>query len=125
MTEIVANTAEVVEIARQAESVVSTQADVVEETTESFRRIDRQVQSLLDALGTISNNVDEMNSSRSETLEAIESISAVSAETAACSSTVYTSAGSQLSAVQELEKASVDLAEKSDRLVEMLKSFTI
>lgn len=125
VTEIVANTAEVVEIARQAESVVSTQADVVEETTESFRRIDRQVQSLLDALGTISNNVDEMNSSRSETLEAIESISAVSAETAACSSTVYTSAGSQLSAVQELEKASVDLAEKSDRLVEMLKSFTI
>lgn len=125
VTEIVANTTEVVEIARQAESVVSTQSDVVEETTESFRRIDRQVQSLLDALGTISNNVDEMNSSRSGTLEAIESISAVSAETAACSSTVYTSAGSQLSAVQELEKASVDLAEKSERLVEMLKSFNV
>lgn len=124
-SEIVSNTAEVVEIARQAEGVVSTQASVVEETTDSFRRIDSQVQSLLDALNTIFNNVEDMNSSRSETLEAIEGISAVSAETAACSSTVYTSAGSQLSAVQELEKASVELAEKSDKLVEMLKTFTV
>ncbi len=125
VTEIVGKTGEVVEIARQAEEVVSTQAGAVEDTTNSFRSIDQQVKSLLDALGTISSNVEEMNSSRSETLEAIESISAVSAETAASSTSVYTTAGTQLDASQELGKAANQLRERADRLVEILRTFHV
>ena len=125
VTEIIGKTQEVVDIARQAEEVVASQTDVVEDTTNSFRMIDQQVASLIKALGTISNVVEEMNNSRNETLEAIESISAVSAETAACSSSVHNSAGTQLSAVKDLEDASTELRSRSDRLVEILGSFQV
>jgi methyl-accepting chemotaxis protein len=125
VNEIVEKTQDVVSIAQQAEEVVSTQAGAVEETTASFRQIDQQVESLLAALATISTNVQEMNSSRSETLEAIESISAVSAETAACSSTVYSSAGSQLDAIKDLDQAAQDLRERADKLVDVLGTFSV
>ena len=125
VSEIVGKTGEVVKIAREAEDVVSSQAGAVEETTQSFRDIDEQVASLLKALDTISANVSEMSSARTETLDAIESISAVSAETAACSSSVYTTAGTQLEAISELDNAATQLREKADKLVEMLGNFTI
>jgi methyl-accepting chemotaxis protein len=66
-----------------------------------------------------------MNSSRSETLEAIEGISAVSAETAACSTSVYSSAGSQMNAIKDLDQAAQDLRERADRMVEILGTFTV
>lgn len=125
INEIMDKTGEVVGIAKQAEEVVSTQTGAVEDTTTSFRMIDSQVESLLKALETISSNVQEMNASRTETLEAIESISAVSAETAACSSTVYTTAGTQLNAIEDLDKASQQLRDKAEHLVEMLGTFTV
>lgn len=125
VTEIIEKTGEVVDIAKQAENVVSSQTEVVEETTKSFRMIDEQVASLIHALDTIINVVEEMNTSRNETLEAIESISAVSAETAACSSSVHNTAGTQLDAVKDLEDASVKLRRRSDRLVEVLGSFQV
>ena len=66
-----------------------------------------------------------MNSARTETLDAIESISAVSAETAACSASVYTTAGTQLEAISELDNAASQLREKADKLLEMLGNFTV
>ncbi len=123
--QIVAQTGDVAEIARQAEEVVSTQAGAVEETTSSFRQIDRQVESLITALDTITSNVQEMSGARSQTLQAIESISAVSAETAACSSSVYTTAGTQLDAIENLDRASKQLRERADSLIDVLSSFTV
>lgn len=125
VNEIVRQTEDVVGIAQQAAAVVSTQSGAVEDTTQSFKMIDKQVESLLKALATISNNVADMNSSRAETLEAIESISAVSAETAACSTTVYASAGSQLDAVKDLDKAAQELHDRSEMLAEILSTFTV
>lgn len=125
VNEIVTQTEDVVGIAQRAEAVVSTQTGAVEETTQSFRMIDKQVESLLKALATISSNVEDMNNSRAETLEAIESISTVSAETAACSSTVYSSAGSQLDAVKDLDKAAQELHDRSEMLTEILSTFTV
>ncbi len=125
VNEIVAQTEDVVGIAKKAEAVVSTQSGAVEETTQSFKMIDKQVESLLKALATISSNVADMNSSRAETLESIESISAVSAKTAACSTTVYSSAGSQLDAVKDLDKAAQELHDRSEMLTEILSTFTV
>ncbi|MCM1282989.1 MAG: methyl-accepting chemotaxis protein [Muribaculaceae bacterium] len=123
--EIVAQTGDVVEIAKQAESVVSSQSGAVEETTSSFRLIDKQVEELLMALQTISSNVQEMGGARNQTLSAIESISAVSAETAACSTSVYDAAGTQLKAIQDLDHASQQLAGKADSLLELLSTFQV
>lgn len=125
VNEIVGKTGDVVSIAKRAEEIVSTQTGAVEETTASFHQIDRQVESLLAALDTISSNVQEMSSSRSETLEAIEGISAVSAETAACSSSVYSSADSQMTAIKDLDRASSELRKRADNLIEILGTFTV
>ena len=69
VNEIIGKTGQVVEIARQAETVVSSQSGAVEETTASFRHIDELVAQLLQALETIINNVQEMNGARNETLK--------------------------------------------------------
>lgn len=118
-------TNDVVDIATQADTVVTSQADAVEETTNSFKLINEQVELLLQALGTISTDVADMNSSRNETLEAITSISAVSAETAACTTSVSDSAGTQQSAISNLDNASSNLRDKSDKLIEILNKFQI
>ena len=123
--EISTKTNDVVEIATQAETVVSSQAGAVEQTTNSFRQIDEQVESLIEALNTITTDVADMNSSRHETLEAITSISAVSAETAACTSSVSDSAGTQQSAIANLDQASLNLRNKAEQLVEILTQFQV
>ena len=125
INEIVQKTGEVAAIAKQAKETVSGQSGAVDQTTESFRQIDQQVEALLGSLATISSNVQEMNTSRSHTLEAIEGISSVSAQTASHSSAVYTTADMQLNAVLELEKESQQLRQKSDQLVEILSTFQV
>ena len=92
-----------VNIARQAEDAVSSQSSVVEDTTNSFKQIDQLVAQLIQALQTISNNVQEMNGARNETLSAIESISDASTQTAECSSSVHSAAGTQLDAIKNLD----------------------
>ncbi len=125
VSEIIGQTKDVASVARQAQDVVNTQVDAVEDTTRSFQQIDEQVKSLLGALNTIINNVQDMNGARSNTLEAIEGITAVSAETASCSDLVSSTANTQMDAVDNLTMASDTLRQKADSLTEALQSFTV
>lgn len=123
--EIVNKTGEVVSIAKQAETAVTSQADVVEDTTESFRQIDKLVAQLIQALDIISQNVQEMDGARNETLTAIESISSASSQTAECSSSVHAAAGTQMDAVKNLDEASQSLTSKAESLLDALSSFQV
>jgi methyl-accepting chemotaxis protein len=123
--EIVGKTGDVVSIARKAEAAVSSQADVVEDTTASFRQIDMLVEQLIQALQTIASNVQEMNGARNETLSAIESISDASSQTAECSSSVHLAAGTQMVAVKNLDVASQSLTAKAESLLDALATFTV
>ena len=123
--EILSKTSEVVTIAKQAEAVVSSQNGAVEDTTASFRQIDELVAQLIQALQTITNNVQEMNGARNETLSAIESISDASTQTAACSSSVHNAAGTQLDAVKNLDEASQSLTAKAESLLDALSTFQV
>lgn len=123
--EIATQTGNVCTIAREAEAAVYSQTDVVENTTTSFRQIELQIDKLLDALQTIVSNVQTMDGSRNETLNSIEGISTVSAQTAANSTTVYTKAETQLSAIMELENASSQLQTKADHLIDVLNTFKL
>lgn len=115
----------VVNTAMRAEEIVFSQNGAVESTTDAFRQIEKQVESLLLALNTISNNVMDMSTSRTETLDAISGISAVSSETAACSTSVYEAAGTQMESVTQLNEAAHQLGERADELVDILGSFTV
>ncbi|MBQ0028148.1 MAG: methyl-accepting chemotaxis protein [Lachnospiraceae bacterium] len=123
--EIVGKTAQVVEIARKAEDVVTEQGKAVELTTNSFRNIENQVDSLIDALGTISANVEEMDASKNQTLLAIEGIGSVSAQTTEGATGVNDSLESQKNAIDELSEAANMMHDRADKLAQLLGNFTI
>lgn len=123
--EMITNTGDVVDIAKQAETIVASQEEAVESTTRAFREIDRQVSELMEALRLISDSVENMDSDRSATLGSIESISAVSAQAASSSQEVYTTADKQLSAITKLETASEQLQKRASQLRESLQQFTL
>ncbi len=123
--EIIGKTEDVVTIAREAEAVVNSQSDVVENTTDSFRQIEDLVSNLVTALGTISTDVQEIDGARNKTLSAIESIFDASTQTAECSSSVHSAAGTQMEAIRNLDEASQSLTNKAESLLDALSSFRV
>lgn len=123
--EIEMTTEEATQVARQAESIVDDQNQAVNSTTDSFRQIDNKVEELLKSLQQINDSVADMENQRNTTLSAISGISAVSAETAAGSSNVATAAEKQLTAIQELDKATSALAARSEELTALLEGFQV
>ncbi len=123
--EIETTTEEATQVARQAESIVDDQNRAVNSTTDSFRQIDNKVEELLKSLQQINDSVADMENQRNTTLSAISGISAVSAETAAGSSNVATAAEKQLTAIQELDKATSALAARSEELTTLLSGFQV
>lgn len=123
--EIETTTEEATQVARQAESIVDDQNQAVNSTTDSFRQIDNKVEELLKSLQQINDSVADMENQRNTTLSAISGISAVSAETAAGSSNVATAAEKQLTAIQELDKATSALAARSEELTALLSGFQV
>ena len=123
--EIETTTEEATQVARQAESIVDDQNRAVNSTTDSFRQIDSKVEELLKSLQQINDSVADMENQRNTTLSAISGISAVSAETAAGSSNVATAAEKQLTAIQELDKATSALAARSEELTALLEGFQV
>ena len=123
--EIVANMGEVVNVAKKAEDVVKQQEESVSNTTNSFNEMDGQVQTLVESLENIKENVNNMETARAATLGAIESISAVSAETAACSTNVSEMASKQMEAIHTLDDAASQLTARAEELAVLLQEFKI
>ena len=123
--EMIKQTHDVVETAKQAEAVVTSQKDAVTNTTASFEEMSQQISNLVNSLSAITEDVNSMGVSRDTTLSAIESISAVSEETSACSSNVADTAVTQLNSVTKLDSASSNLAKRAEELTELLKQFTL
>ena len=123
--EISDKTAEVVDIAKQAEATVASQSSVVDLTKNSFVEIEAQVNALIGALDTITSNVSQIDESRVQTLNSIESISAVSEETVAYSSAVNDATNTQSQAISNLDEASTQLKRRAEDLVDMMKAFII
>lgn len=123
--DIIQNTGEVVTIAKEAEATVEFQEQAVTKTTEAFLSMDKQIQTLLDSVAGISDNMRNMETARNTTLNAIEGISAISAETAAGSSNVHTTVDAQREAITTLDTAAGVLQDRAAELTELLKQFTI
>lgn len=123
--QMISQTHDVVETARQAEVIVDSQKTAVSTTTTSFDDMNQQITNLMDSLSTITNDVNSMGVSRDTTLSAIESISSISEETSAASSNVTNTAVRQMDSATELAKASSDLATRANELTELLKQFTL
>ena len=123
--QMIEQTHDVVETAKQAETIVDTQKDVVNTTTSSFNEMSEQITNLVSSLTTITSDVSSMGVSRDTTLSAIESISAISEETSAASSNVATTAVTQLESVQKLDVAASNLAKRAEELTQLLQQFNL
>ncbi|MGN1146985.1 MAG: methyl-accepting chemotaxis protein [Lachnospiraceae bacterium] len=123
--EIVQNTADAVEVAKQSEDTVATQEKVVEITSNAFQDINEKVMMLVEALTTISSNMENMEQGRKTTLASVESISAISTETAAGASNVTTTTNEQLSAIVNLEREAANMQALSEQLNETMTKFRI
>lgn len=123
--EIVANTESAVEAAKRSEDTVSVQEKAVEVTAHSFRDINEKVSLLVDALTTISANMENMEQDRKSTLASVESISAISTETAAGTSNVTSTTNEQLSAIENLKREASNMQKLSEQLTSMMNGFRI
>lgn len=123
--EIVQNTEAAVDVAKQSEDTVALQEKVVEVTANSFHDINEKVSMLVNALTTISANMENMEQDRKTTLASVESISAISTETAAGTSNVTTTTNEQLSAIKNLEQEASKMQRLSEQLTEIMEGFRI
>lgn len=123
--DIIYNTEEVVQIARETSATVSSQEEAMQHTARSFHDMDTQIKALITSLSYITQNVSNMEEARNATLSAVESISSVSAQTAAGSSNVYRTATAQQEAITTLEDAADNLHAKAEELSALLRQFTI
>lgn len=123
--EIVLNTEDAVNVARQSENTVATQEKVVEVTANSFQGINENVTLLVNALTTISANMESMEKDRRTTLASVESISAISTQTAAGTLNVTATTDEQLLAIANLEKEAAGMQKLSAQLTGMMSRFRI
>jgi methyl-accepting chemotaxis protein len=125
INDIIQNTSDVVNIAKDAEDTMSSQEQAMEQTAQSFVAMDEQIHTLLDSVGKISANMRNMEEARCTTLNAIEGISAISAETAAGSSNVNNTVKSQREAITTLDNAASVLQERATELKALLGAFKV
>ncbi|MDD6208175.1 MAG: methyl-accepting chemotaxis protein [Clostridiales bacterium] len=125
IADILKNTNDAVDTAKEAENIVKSQASAVSVTSESFNEMKRQVASLMQELEAILQNVENMDQSRATTLQTIQSISAFSEETAAAASSVTTTAEKQLASVTSLDDAAGSLTTQTQELAQTLQQFKV
>lgn len=125
ISDIVKNTKEAVETAREADNIVQEQQEAVDNTTGAFRTMEQQVGVLMKELDDILQSINRMEQTRSVTLSAIEEISAVSEQTAAAAATVSNVVTEQLEEVEELGQNSERLSTSAEDLTNAINQFTI
>lgn len=125
IADIQERTEKAVATAKEAENVMSLQESAVENTTNSYQMINKNVERLVINLDGILENVHNIEQARVSTLSAIENMSAVLEEIAASSNTVNLTANVQLETVGTLKDTVDSLNRNSENLVKSVDVFKI
>ncbi len=125
VTVITEKTKDTVDTAKEAESIVESQSEALNNTIRVFVNIDEHVKNLASNLDNISEGIVKIESAKKDTMDAIQSISAVSEETAAASEEVSATAISQIDSVERLRMAAQELAADAKKLEEAIRIFKI
>jgi methyl-accepting chemotaxis protein len=123
--EIIKQTSDTVNIAKDAEQIVNRQNGIVDNTIDTFRNMGDGIKKLTSSLSVIGQNIVNMDEARAGTLSAVESISAISQQTLAASEMVEDTVRLQNTSVEALEEASRILAGNSMELKEAINQFRI
>lgn len=125
VNEIQKDTKDTVEVAKQAEDTVGSQAKAFDRAVEVFNNINNHVKDLVSHLDKISLGMKQIDTAKDDTLLSIESISAVSEESAAASEEMNATALNQLNAVEELRSSALELENDAKKLEEAIRVFKI
>ena len=107
----------------QAEDIVASQGEALQNAISLFKNIGDNVEEMTERLANISNGVDRIGEAQTVTVDAISSISAVSEQTSAASEEVQNMVDLQLKAVEDLSDASTVLNDEARKLQEALSAF--
>lgn len=123
--EILNGTEIAVNCVQEADEKVSVQMSAVEESNQAFTDIQRSMDVLVETLGAIDRNVEEMECERKETLEAVASISAISEETTASIANVSEIAKQQVNTVKDLSESAKKLSKRAEFLTKAIAKFNM
>ena len=118
-------TAKAVEKAADAESILISQNEAVQETIQVFNRIMSSMESLSDQVKQIMTRIAGMEENKAHAISSIQNISAVSEETAASSQEVTASTEEQLSAIEELSRFADELRIASEEMQGAIEKFKL
>ncbi|MGN0340912.1 MAG: methyl-accepting chemotaxis protein [Lachnospira sp.] len=125
MEEIKFNANSTVEVAAEAEEIVSNQTETVQDTIKVFGNMNDYLEGLISELAYLERTIESMESHRNNTLSAIESISAVSEQTAASISVVNESLKNQITMVGNLHNSTIELENRARDLMDAVNAFKL
>ena len=122
---ISAQTMTSVQSAKDAESMVSLQAEAVDEVIQVFQDMNSQMSELFKNLKEIASNTESADKERNETLDAVENISAIIQETASGSQLVHEMATQLLTSVEKLSQTANALDENMNSVKTEISAFKV
>lgn len=125
ISEIEKQTKDTVSTAKKAEDIVKEQSGIVTTTIDTFHGMSQSIETLINEVVMIGNDMKNMDSARTGTLGAIENISAISEQTLATSNNITEIIQEQTVSVDTLEQASKILGENAVDLEESVHKFLI
>ena len=114
-----------VNVAAQAEQIVSMQTGTVNETIQVFGNMNDYLGTLIEEIASLRNTIESMERHRNDTLAAIVNISSVSEETSASVSTVNDSLKDQVAMIDNLHSSTVELENRAKELKDAVNAFKI
>lgn len=122
---ISAQTLSSVKSAKEAESMVSLQAEAVDEVISVFQDMNTQMTDLFTGMKRIADSTETADKERNDTLDAVENISAIIEETASGSALVHEMATQLLSSVEKLNMTAKVLDENMNGLKTEISVFKL
>jgi methyl-accepting chemotaxis protein len=104
---------------------VGQQSDAVNITEDSFVKLSKSIQAIINTIGSMSSNIDIMLNKSDTLTENIYNISAVSEESAAAAEEVNANAATQLNDIQNVKDQSRELYELAQNLDILIEKFKV
>ena len=125
MDQIKSHANDTMQVAAQAEVIVSKQSETVKDTIHVFSDMNGYLKNLVDAITYLEDIIESMEKHRNGTLSAIESMSSVSEETAAAITMVNDSLKEQITIVDNLHNSTMELQDRAQELTQAVNAFKI
>ncbi len=111
--------------AQNAEQMLESQTEALNNTVKVFKDVDNHMVELLNKMNQITDNMQTITLGKEEVLDVIKNMAAVTQQTLASSEVVGTNINTQITAVETLNVQAEEMKEKAKELENAINKFTI